>query len=246
MPIAILIIVVVLAGGILVYQRWWLPKSEVTTTMSVQEETTNWKNYTNEKYAYELQYPEGWDEQKPGEPPYPGPPEGIEFFSLDADNFCRMAVEASSFSFDSEIDNLRTKDYAETNVKLAGIDAIQLTTTEANAMPVFIYFENQGNFYRITRSWGSTAEIDQKCVNVFNGIITSFKFLEIEKSLSEQACLDSGGEVGEMLCCKSNGDFPNMCLIGSCSCHPDDSHYVKICNCGYGKCFNGEICVSQQ
>jgi hypothetical protein len=60
----------------------------------------------------------------------------------------------------------------------------------------------------------------------------------------EQVCIDSGGEVRTSLCCKATSDFPNMCLIGPCGCSPDNSHEVKVCDCGPGKCFDGSKCVS--
>jgi len=60
----------------------------------------------------------------------------------------------------------------------------------------------------------------------------------------KQACLDSGGEVSTSLCCKATSDFPNLCLVGPCGCSPENSHEVKICDCGTDKCFNGSECVS--
>jgi len=66
---------------------------------------------------------------------------------------------------------------------------------------------------------------------------------EGEQALKEQGCLNSGGNVSEKMCCKSSGDFPNTCLIGACGCAPKDSHEIKICDCGAGKCFNGTECV---
>jgi len=60
----------------------------------------------------------------------------------------------------------------------------------------------------------------------------------------EQACVNSGGKISTSLCCKSTGDFPNLCLIGPCGCSPENSHQVKICDCGPDKCFNGSECVS--
>ena len=60
----------------------------------------------------------------------------------------------------------------------------------------------------------------------------------------EQACVDAGGQVSTSLCCKSTNDFPNLCLIGPCACAPDNSHQVKICDCGPDKCFNRSKCVS--
>jgi hypothetical protein len=61
----------------------------------------------------------------------------------------------------------------------------------------------------------------------------------------EQACLDSGGTVTTAMCCLQTDDFPNLCLIGACGCSPDNSHEVKICDCGEGKCFDGEGCVPE-
>jgi len=243
LPLAVLIILIVLFGGFFAYKYLKPAGTLAPEQVFVQENNANWKTYTNEKYSYELKYPEDWGEQKPGDPPYPGPPEGVEFYSLDNNNFCRAAIESSVFSFDGEIENLRTKEYTENSLKIGGIEAIQFISTDFNATPIFIYFEHQGIFYRIARGWGATDEIDKKCLSVFNGMISSFKLME--KSSLEQACLDSGGQLGEMLCCKSGNDFPNMCLIGSCGCHPDDSHYAKICDCGYGKCFDGNTCVLQ-
>lgn len=61
----------------------------------------------------------------------------------------------------------------------------------------------------------------------------------------EQACTDSGGAVRTSLCCEATGDFPNLCLVGPCGCSPDNSHEVKICDCGEG-CFDGSKCVQQE
>jgi len=58
-----------------------------------------------------------------------------------------------------------------------------------------------------------------------------------------EACVNSGGAITTFLCCMSTGDYPNLCLIGPCGCSPDNSHQIKICDCGTEKCFNGEECV---
>jgi len=58
---------------------------------------------------------------------------------------------------------------------------------------------------------------------------------------ADQACINSGGTVTTQLCCNSATDFPNTCLIGACGCSPDNSHEVKVCDCGEGKCWNSEM-----
>lgn len=63
-----------------------------------------------------------------------------------------------------------------------------------------------------------------------------------EISEQEKACTDFGGSVKTANCCKSASDFPNTCLIGACGCSPENSHEIKICDCGKG-CWDGIKCV---
>jgi len=60
---------------------------------------------------------------------------------------------------------------------------------------------------------------------------------------TEEACVNSGGEITTSLCCEATGDYPNLCLVGPCGCSPENSHQVKICDCEEGKCFDGNTCV---
>jgi len=64
-----------------------------------------------------------------------------------------------------------------------------------------------------------------------------------ELSGKEQACIDSGGMVSMSSCCKTINDFPNLCLINHCNCSLESSHEIKICDCGFEKCFNGTKCI---
>jgi hypothetical protein len=59
----------------------------------------------------------------------------------------------------------------------------------------------------------------------------------------QKACLNSGGAISTAICCGQTQDFPNNCAIGACGCSPENSHQVKICQCGEGKCFDGNSCV---
>lgn len=74
-------------------------------------------------------------------------------------------------------------------------------------------------------------------------IIKCSKLEKTEKDKTGEACINSGGEITTSLCCKSANDYPNLCLIGACGCSPDNSHQIKVCDCGQGKCFNGSACI---
>jgi len=58
-----------------------------------------------------------------------------------------------------------------------------------------------------------------------------------------RACIDSGGELTTSFCCLTTDDFPDTCAVGACGCAPEDSHEVRICDCGAGMCFDGSECV---
>jgi hypothetical protein len=51
-------------------------------------------------------------------------------------------------------------------------------------------------------------------------------------------CSTTGGTVTASLCCLSASDFPDTCLIGSCSCGPSSTHSVSTCTCPTGGCFD--------
>jgi hypothetical protein len=61
-------------------------------------------------------------------------------------------------------------------------------------------------------------------------------------TVQEQACIDSGGTVETAMCCLATSDFPDSCLIGACGCSLENSHQVKTCDCGEGRCFDGSEC----
>ena len=69
---------------------------------------------------------------------------------------------------------------------------------------------------------------------------------EVAPKTMDQSCLNSGGSIETSSCCQSAGDFPNSCAIGACGCASANSHQVKTCNCGEGKCFDGNSCVSNK
>ncbi len=77
------------------------------------------------------------------------------------------------------------------------------------------------------------------------GVVLMSGCIEEKVSDPSTACLDSGGTVRLNLCCKSVTDFPDTCLIGACGCSPDNSHEVKICDCGEGKCWSDGTCIDR-
>ncbi len=60
----------------------------------------------------------------------------------------------------------------------------------------------------------------------------------------EQACLYTGGIITTSLCCKTEGDFPNTCLAGTCACPLENSDQIRRCFCGQNKCFDGKQCIT--
>ena len=67
---------------------------------------------------------------------------------------------------------------------------------------------------------------------------------DIEEEFMKNMCEGAGGVVETELCCQSVNNYPNTCLIGACGCPPQGSHEVFVCDCGEGRCWNGEDCVS--
>jgi len=76
---------------------------------------------------------------------------------------------------------------------------------------------------------------------VIAAIAVYYAFFQVGPSpTGEQDCINAGGTVKTSLCCLSTGDFPNLCSVGPCGCSPTNSHEVKICDCGEGKCWDSE------
>jgi len=53
------IIVILIGGGISAYQYWWIPKEEIKV-LEEKNETANWNIYQDEKYGFEIKYPQDW------------------------------------------------------------------------------------------------------------------------------------------------------------------------------------------
>ena len=56
--IVVLIVAVVGLAGVLVWQNWGKAEPIVDNRLPIIDETANWKTYTNNKYGFEVKYPE--------------------------------------------------------------------------------------------------------------------------------------------------------------------------------------------
>jgi hypothetical protein len=141
----------------------------------VTDETLSWESYENEKYSYQIKYPSGTKVQKENEPPFPGPPMGVQFsVQLDGKRYCNIGVEASGFN-QYEIDDLRGKGYIESTVVIDGISAIRLVSTQPDGGE-FIYLKDANNDFRITRGGSFGVENGTKCIKIFNQMISTLDF----------------------------------------------------------------------
>jgi hypothetical protein len=72
----------------------------------------------------------------------------------------------------------------------------------------------------------------------------------------ELSCINSGGKIETSFCCgKPNpGETAQFVAIptcpgspiGACGCSRENSHEVRICDCGADKCFDGNQCISSK
>jgi len=65
-PIAITIIIVlaVLVSGLIFWQLLEISEEKGTVETISEDETTDWKNYRNEEYGFEIKYPKEWEFKK--------------------------------------------------------------------------------------------------------------------------------------------------------------------------------------
>jgi len=236
----------------------------------VEYATEDWSVYINEKYGYSLKYPHpclygplpGYCKQSP---PEERPQECRCYFNAEDPNEVSLGTYTGTKSdltgaFFNVFHSIYVDYYSppagtdlvswikeyysyyedipdEINTEIDGIPAVKVYTPFSGMAwsQEDIYFIKNDKVFQI-----SMLNVDDEGNReLYDKILYTFSF----EGETEQACLDSGGEVKISLCCLSSGDFPNLCLVGPCGCSPENSHEVMICDCGEGKCFDGEECV---
>jgi hypothetical protein len=231
--ILIVVILAAIAGGwILGYQFWWVAKQEVKAPeiklpeKITQDKTANWKIYSNEKYGFEIKYPDDFKiDEFPGEVVfYKGekltiPPGSV----LDPYPIALVIYNRGKDCGDCSVFTLE-------NITIAGYHAVKAITN--NQLTDYLWITGERNTVRI--NYGAHDKEDKVKSDVtFNQMLSTFKFIETEEiATKEETCVNSGGTVETSLCCESASDFLNLCLIGPCGCGPQNSHQIKTCDCG--------------
>jgi len=195
--------VLILVGSLLTS---CLPKKEEIQSESKQDpvstgapiETTRWKQYKNEKFGFEVKYPTDWNfsendfqdfltlswedkdfTQKFEEEPLPGMSEATYWISLSArDNPKGLSAKENylqSFSGKARVE-------AEKKIELvsvAGREGIKYTegAAPASGPSTIVAVTHKDKSYQFSYGALATKETHEKFRDVFEGIISSFKFV---------------------------------------------------------------------
>ena len=167
----IVIIVAVLAiGGVLAYQYYWQAPEEEILEETPTDKTADWKVYRDEKVGIEIKYPSSW------ESPFGSWATAWTVGKILDNNYCVIDVSGIG-SHEAEIPDLLGKGYVQTSIKIGGIAGIRLTRYPSGAgLTEAVYFSYKGKSFRIGRNRSVGDKIENECINVFNQILSTFKF----------------------------------------------------------------------
>lgn len=203
--VGVLILVGALLTSCLPKKEEIQPESDGLTQVPVEEETNStgllrvgWKTYKSEKFGFEVKYPPDWNfsendfqdfmtlswekkdgEQKFEEEPLPGMSEATYWISLSArDNPKGLSAKENylqSFSGKARVE-------AEKKIELvsvAGREGIKYSegAAPASGPSTIVVVTHKNKSYQFSYGALATKETHEKFRDVFEGIISSFKFV---------------------------------------------------------------------
>lgn len=185
-PILIILIAMIVAGGagVLAWKYKLIKKtsSPVPTTIlspsptpsQSANEIFSWEVYNNQIHNFEIKYPKDWMLQKE----VGVPPATVVGRRWDDNGYCSMNLLIVENNIDSsaEIDWYRKNGYKEEAYSIAGMSGTKFSKfpVENNGPVAVIYFKNTSDRIDMIAS----ADKYQECAKIFDGIISSFKFLD--------------------------------------------------------------------
>lgn len=180
----ILVLTLVFVGflAILLTQNQKNPKLELKITPSQEQELAEgWLTYTNDKYAYEIKYHQDWYKQGENEPPYPPPPEGMNFSRkwenpLEICDF-QISTSENEADFDGQAQSLaQDSTYQQTATNIAGEDATKFSLSNESQLVESYYFKHNGAAYILGFNILRGNNFNT-CQQVFEQMLASFRFL---------------------------------------------------------------------
>lgn len=135
----------------------------------------NWQNYENQKNGFALKYPGNW--QFEGEQDVPPSPYFIHRWG--GNSYCRFNVVTSNSASATEIADLKSKGFTETQINVGGVSAIKLSKSPVganNESNDYVYFNRSGNYYRVERMSFADAN-ESACISDFNQVLATFEFV---------------------------------------------------------------------
>lgn len=196
-PIAIGIILAltIMVGAIDYWQYSEIRDLKVAVTeMKIPEkkdETLNWSFYTNEKYKFEIKYPEDWQITTISDPDTKShikPLFAVAFEKPVKGFICRFEIEAvdsEKSSFQEEIDNLVSLGYIQNEAILSGYQVTRLILSGVESCASYIIRRDESDYLRIDH-YIIEKSIDEEnisihlgnvpeCMRVFNRMLPVFK-----------------------------------------------------------------------
>ncbi len=177
--LASLLLILLLTGCTLT-----LPSQPTSSPIPTSEAHTDsgWPVYTNDKYGYTINYHPDWHKQENNEPPYPPPPNTMNFSRKWNEPLatCDFEIFSSNTTdgFAGEIDSLsQNPQYAKTSDTIASTPATKFTHQSPTQLVETYYFQKDPNSYRLGYNIGRGDHFDL-CLQTFTQMIASFKFTQ--------------------------------------------------------------------